>query len=65
MEGFKDLSNLLSIQGFINVVQIHIEKLKVQAFVIDHYSFKSKAYDMQLQTIVDHKKWFLWGCHVQ
>lgn len=49
----------------IDVIQIHIKKLKVQASTIDHYSFKSKAYNMQLQTIVDHMKWFLWGCHVQ
>jgi len=46
MERFKDLSNLLGIQGVINVIQIHIEKSKVQTSVIDHYSFKSKAYNM-------------------
>jgi hypothetical protein len=54
MEGFKELSSLPSIQGAIEVVQIHIWKLKV-FFVGDYYS-KSKAYSMQLQAIVDHNK---------
>jgi hypothetical protein len=47
MEGFKELSGLLGIQGSIDVVQIHIQKLKV-FFVGDYYSFKSKAYSIQL-----------------
>jgi len=58
MEGIKELSNLPSIQGAIDVMQIHIQKLKV-IFAGDYYTFKSKAYSMQLQAIVDHKKRFL------
>ncbi len=58
MEGIKELSNLPSIQGAIDVVQIHIQKLKA-IFVGDYYTFKSKAYSLHLQAIVDHKKRFL------
>jgi len=43
MEGFKEMLGLLAIQGAIDVVEIHIEKPKLQAFV-DCYSYKSKAY---------------------
>jgi hypothetical protein len=56
MEGFKDLLGLLGIQGAIDVAQIHIRKPRVQAYVEEYYSYKSKAYSMQLQGIVDHKK---------
>ncbi len=43
----------------VDVVQIHVQKPKVQCFVVNDYSFKSKEYNMQLQTIVDPKKQFL------
>jgi predicted CoA-binding protein len=48
MEGFKDLSRLLKIQGAIDVVQIHIQKPRVQASIEEYYSYKSKAYNMQM-----------------
>jgi len=56
--GFKQLSSLVRIQGAIDVVQIHIQKLKVLGFAIDYYFFKSKAYNMQLQVIINHHKHF-------
>jgi hypothetical protein len=59
MEGFKDLSGLPRIQGAIDVAQIHIHKSRIQTSVVEYYSYKSKAYNMQLYTIIDHKKWFL------
>jgi hypothetical protein len=52
MEGFKQLLALPGIQGAINVVEIHIQTLKLLAFTIDYYSFKSKAYNMQLQILL-------------
>jgi hypothetical protein len=58
MEGFKEMLSLPSIEGAIDVVWIHIQKPKV-LFIGDYYSFKSKAYSMQLHAIVDHMKWFL------
>jgi hypothetical protein len=59
MEGLKDLSSLQGMQGAIDVAQIHIQKLKSNVFVTSYYSFISKAYSMQLQTIIDHRKQFL------
>jgi hypothetical protein len=57
--GFKQLLSLLGIQGVIDVAQIHIQKLKVLGFAVDYYSFKSKAYNMQLQVIINcHKHFF-------
>jgi hypothetical protein len=50
---------LLGIQGAIDVAQIHIQKLKVLGFVTNYYSLKSKAYNMQLQVIINHQKHFL------
>jgi hypothetical protein len=50
---------LIETQGAIHVVQIHIQKPKVQCFVVNDYSFKSKGYNIQLQAIVDPKKQFL------
>jgi uncharacterized 2Fe-2S/4Fe-4S cluster protein (DUF4445 family) len=43
MEGFRKILGLLAIQGAIDVVQIQIEKPKLQAFVIDYYFCKSKV----------------------
>jgi predicted CoA-binding protein len=54
MEGFKQVSTLPRIQRAIDVVQIHIQTSKVLAFTVDYYSFKSKAYNMQLQVIIDY-----------
>jgi hypothetical protein len=48
MEGFKDLSGLLGIQAAIDVAQIHIQKPRVQASIEKYYSYKSKAYNMQV-----------------
>jgi len=50
---------LLGIQGAIDVVHIDIQTSKVLAFTIDYYSFKLKAYNMQLRVIIDHNKRFL------
>jgi hypothetical protein len=58
MEGFKELSSLYGIQGAINVVIIHIQK-SMHIFANDYYLFKSKAYNMQMQNIIDHRKHFL------
>jgi hypothetical protein len=46
MEGFKDLSGLPRIQGAIDVAHIHIHKSRIQTFVTNYYSYKSKAYNM-------------------
>jgi hypothetical protein len=48
MERFKDFSRLPRIQGAIDVVSIHIDKSRIQTFVAEYYSYKSKAYNMQL-----------------
>lgn len=55
MEKFKELLRLLDIQGAIDVVQIHIKKLKVVIFVGGYYSFESKTYSLQLQATIDNK----------
>jgi hypothetical protein len=55
MDKFKELLGLLGIEGAIDVVQIHIKKLKVVIFVGGYYSFKSKKYSLQLQAIIDSK----------
>lgn len=34
-------------------------KAKMLTFAIDYYSFKLKTYNMQLQAIIDHKKYIL------
>jgi len=68
MEGINDLSSLLSIQNAIDITQIHIQKPKSHIFVTNYYYFKSKAYNMQLRAIIDHKKHFFmfsWGCKGQ
>jgi hypothetical protein len=59
LEGFKEISGWLETQGAIDVVQTHIQKPKLQCFVVNDYSFKSKGYNMQLQAIVNPKKQFL------
>ncbi len=58
MEGFKELSSLHGIQGAINVVKIHIQK-SMHIFASDYYPLKSKAYNMQMQDTIDHRKRFL------
>jgi hypothetical protein len=59
MDGFKELLGLLSIQGAIDVAQIHMQESKVQASTTKYYSFNSKAYNVQLHAIVDCKKHFV------
>jgi hypothetical protein len=58
MERFKELSKLHGIQGAIDVAQIHIQK-PMHVFAGDYYSFKSMAYNMQMQATIDHRKRFL------
>jgi hypothetical protein len=48
MEGFKQLLALPGIQRAIDVAHIHIQMSKVLVFIVDYYSFKSKAHNMQL-----------------
>jgi hypothetical protein len=45
MHGFKELLTLQSIQGAIDIIQIHIQKLNIP-FASDKYSFKCNAYNM-------------------
>lgn len=48
MERFKKISRLPRIQGPIDVIQIHTHKLGIQTSIAKYYSYKSKAYNMQL-----------------
>jgi hypothetical protein len=52
MDGFKELLSLLSIQGAIDVAQIHMQESKVQAFTTKYYSFNSKAYNVQFMPLL-------------
>ncbi len=52
------MEGLHGIQGAIDVAQIHIQK-SMHVFASDYYSFKSKAYNMQMQGTFDHRKRFL------
>jgi hypothetical protein len=51
MNGFKKLCGLLTIRGSINVTQIHVFKPKGQR-VVEYFSYKSKAYNMQFQVVI-------------
>jgi len=48
MERFKKISRLPRLQGPIDVIQIHTHKLGIQTSIAKYYSYKSKAYNMQL-----------------
>jgi hypothetical protein len=48
MQGFKELLGLPCIQGAINAIQIHIHKPMVAIRARDYYSFKLKAYSLQM-----------------
>jgi hypothetical protein len=45
MDGFKELLSLQSIQGAIDIIQIHIQKLNIP-FTSDKYSFKRNTHNM-------------------
>ncbi len=53
--GFKKNWGLPSIHGTIDIIHIHIQKPN-GPFARDYYSFKSKTFNMHLQTMVGH-----WG----
>jgi hypothetical protein len=57
MASFKDWCDLPSVQGVIDCTQIHMQKPK-RASIAKCFSYKSKAYNMQLQAMVDHEKQF-------
>ncbi len=57
MRGFRIFSNLAFIYSAIDVIQIHIQK-PWGGFVGDYFSFKSKAYSLELQAMVDCQKKF-------
>jgi N-acetyl-gamma-glutamylphosphate reductase len=57
MNGFRELCELLAIHGSINVTQIHMFKSKGQR-VTEYFSYKSKAYNMQFQVVINYQKKF-------
>jgi hypothetical protein len=57
MGGFSDWCGFPSVQGVIDCTHIHIQKPK-GIFVAKFFSYKSKAYIMQLQIVVYHKNGF-------
>jgi hypothetical protein len=58
MDGFKDFYGMSPIHGATYAMQIHVQKLKAQVFVVDFYFFKSKGYNIQMQDFMDHQKRF-------
>jgi len=53
MNGLKKICRLLAIQESIDVTQIHMFKPKGQ-HVFKYFSYKSKAYNMQLQVVINY-----------
>jgi hypothetical protein len=43
-----------SIHDATNAMQIHVQKLKAQVFVVDFYFLKSKGDNIQMQDVMDH-----------
>jgi len=52
MAKFKKKFSIPSFHKTIDITQIHVQKPQI----IDYFSFKSKGYNMQLQTVVDYHK---------
>jgi hypothetical protein len=55
---FIEFFGMPSTYGAIDVMQIHVQKLKTYVFATNYYSFKSKGYNIQMQAIMDHWKRF-------
>ncbi len=57
MNGLRELCELPTIHGLIDVTQIHMFKPKGQ-HVVEYFSYKSKVYNMQFQVVINYQKKF-------